>query len=361
MKTRRASITCAIAQALVLCLAVETARADVSDPWITIKTKISLLTTEGLRASEIDVDTIDGRVTLHGKVSSEAEREKAAAIARTIDGTSEVRNLLQVVPETRREDVAEHDEVVEKRVREALQTAPELQHSGIDVVSVNDGVVLLGGNAPDLSTQLQAIVTTSHVRGVREVRTNIEGPSELEEGEIDELDQLMHDARPEASGATRTVETAIKAAGHTVASVTRDAWITTATKAGLLADADVPGLDVGVDTRDGVVTLFGIVPSQAARAQATRAAARVAGVRGVRNSLEVVPTVTREHVQLEDDAAERRVIRALCATCRTSCRSGSDTRDRGSLALPFLRGRGGAMITGRPRRSPAGHTGHAVP
>ncbi len=197
----RTSITCTATLAFVLCLAAGTARADVFDPWITIKTKVSLLATEGLRASEIDVDTIDGRVTLHGKVASEAAREKAASIARAIDGTSEVRNLLQVVPERRREDVVERDELVEQRVTAALETAPELQHSGIDVVSVNDGVVLLGGRARNLSTQLQAIVITSHVRGVREVRTNIEGPSELEEGEIDELDRLMNDATSDASGA----------------------------------------------------------------------------------------------------------------------------------------------------------------
>jgi osmotically-inducible protein OsmY len=36
-------------------------------------------------------------------------------------------------------------------------------------------------------------------------------------------------------------------------------WITSATKMRLLADSQPPALDINVDTREGIVTLFGIV------------------------------------------------------------------------------------------------------
>jgi osmotically-inducible protein OsmY len=42
-------------------------------------------------------------------------------------------------------------------------------------------------------------------------------------------------------------------------------WITSATKMRLLADPRTPALDINVDTRAGIVTLFGIVPTQLAQ------------------------------------------------------------------------------------------------
>ena len=57
-----------------------------------------------------------------------------------------------------------------------------------------------------------------------------------------------------------------------------DMWITSATKMRLLADPRTPALDINVDTRAGIVTLFGIVPSQDAKAAAADDARKVSGV-----------------------------------------------------------------------------------
>jgi osmotically-inducible protein OsmY len=311
MATRK-RIASAAALGFVLCLAAGTAGAAVSDRWITLKTKIALLAMEGPQAWKIDVDTTNARVTLHGKVLSEAERENAASVARTIGGAAEIRNLLQVVPEARRKRVAERDESVEGRVAAALENAPDLQDSDIDVVSVNDGVVLLGGKATTPNAHPQAVVTASGVGGVRQVWTDVEGPSDLQEGEIADLNPPMAPPHPdEAAGTLKKIEGVVKEAGTSVAGVTRDAWITTATKTALLADPDLPGLDVNVDTRDGVVTLFGIVATPAAKTQAARIAGGVAGVRSVKDALEVVPASKRQYVEIEDDATEKRVTLAL--------------------------------------------------
>ena len=53
------------------------AGAATPDAWITTKTKLSLLTTEGVSGTAIHVDTILGKVTLHGKVRSAEEKAKA--------------------------------------------------------------------------------------------------------------------------------------------------------------------------------------------------------------------------------------------------------------------------------------------
>src|SRR5512141_2603503 len=85
-----------LAVILVLALAAP-AGASTSDAWITTKTKLSLLTTEGVSGTAINVDTVLGRVTLHGKVPSTEEKAKAEAITQKIQGVTSVHNLLQVV------------------------------------------------------------------------------------------------------------------------------------------------------------------------------------------------------------------------------------------------------------------------
>src|ERR1041384_5808669 len=71
--------------------------ADAPDAWLTMKTKIELMTTEGVSTSDLNVDTVQGVVTLHGKVPTQSEKATAEAAARKVDGVKDVKNLLQVV------------------------------------------------------------------------------------------------------------------------------------------------------------------------------------------------------------------------------------------------------------------------
>ncbi|MBD7988829.1 BON domain-containing protein [Luteimonas sp. Sa2BVA3] len=60
-----------------------------------------------------------------------------------------------------------------------------------------------------------------------------------------------------------------------------DTWITTKVKASLLADEDVAGLEIDVETVNGVVTLRGDVASQMQVDEAKRIAADIKGVTDV--------------------------------------------------------------------------------
>ncbi|MGY1410988.1 MULTISPECIES: BON domain-containing protein [unclassified Luteimonas] len=60
-----------------------------------------------------------------------------------------------------------------------------------------------------------------------------------------------------------------------------DTWITTKVKSSLLAESEVSGLDINVDTLNGVVTLRGQVESQAQIDTATRIAREIKGVSNV--------------------------------------------------------------------------------
>ena len=63
-----------------------------------------------------------------------------------------------------------------------------------------------------------------------------------------------------------------------------DTWITTKVKSSLLADSDVSGLDIEVETVNGVVTLSGQVDQQMQIDEATRIAREIEGVTDVRTT-----------------------------------------------------------------------------
>ncbi|HTX06254.1 MAG TPA: BON domain-containing protein [Stellaceae bacterium] len=67
----------------------------------------------------------------------------------------------------------------------------------------------------------------------------------------------------------------------------KDSYITTKVKAELAADHDTKAREIHVTTIDGVVTLRGVVKSDAEKDRAERDAMRVKGVREVHNRLKV--------------------------------------------------------------------------
>jgi hyperosmotically inducible periplasmic protein len=146
------------------------AAADAPDAWVSTKAKIVLLTSA--KVSGANVDTENGTVTLHGKVETEAAKEKAGSDVGKLDGVKNVRNLLQVVPESAEKRVEQADDAIEDKVEAALKSDPSLE--GVKVASVNKGVVLLSGKA-DVHGELRAIETAWDVKGVKEVHSEIQG------------------------------------------------------------------------------------------------------------------------------------------------------------------------------------------
>jgi osmotically-inducible protein OsmY len=102
-------------------------------------------------------------------------------------------------------------------------------------------------------------------------------------------------------------------ASPAAASEASDAWLTTKVKTALVAADGVEGFDVNVDAFDGLITLHGIVASDAERTRASAAAAEVEGVRGVRDLLAVVPELQRASVRAADRELAAAVEDALAA------------------------------------------------
>lgn len=146
--------------------------AGAHDAWISTKAKLSLLTADGVSVTAVNVDTVDGNVTLHGKVKTEAEKEKAEAAVRGIDGVKNIKNLLQVVPSEFKEQVKDSDDAIKGKVQTSLKSDANLED--VKVASVNDGVVLLSGKTKTLDQKLKAVESAWTVSGVRRVSTEIE-------------------------------------------------------------------------------------------------------------------------------------------------------------------------------------------
>jgi hyperosmotically inducible protein len=67
-----------------------------TDASITAAVKMKMADDPLVGAFDIDVDTKDGRVTLTGKVKSQAEADKAVAIARSVEGVKSVSSNLAI-------------------------------------------------------------------------------------------------------------------------------------------------------------------------------------------------------------------------------------------------------------------------
>jgi osmotically-inducible protein OsmY len=157
---------------LVLSLA-SIGAAQVNDAWITMKTKVELMTTKDLHTTGLNIDTRDGVVTLQGKVESEAEKTKAESVTKSLDGVKSVKNLLQVVPKSMESTVDARDEDITKAVKDAFKADKLIADSGISVASVNKGVVLLTGKTKSMEAHLRAVETAASVHGVRHVSTDV--------------------------------------------------------------------------------------------------------------------------------------------------------------------------------------------
>lgn len=289
LATLRATAACIA----VIALALPALAVQPEDAWITTKVKMSLLTDGEVDALQIDVDTFDGRVTLHGQAGSEAARAQAAKLAGEVEGVREVRNLVAVVPEEARETTEVSDEKLEESISTVLERDAALEGSDVEVESVNDGVVVLAGEAKTLSAHRRALEDARSVDGVRRVASQIHSPDELGDEEIWQ----------DADSAETITERAEQAAS--------DAWITARAKVFLMTDPGISPLSVNVDTARGVVTLFGSVATEELKERAGEEVRKISGVKAVENEIQVVPDVAAERVEAQDEEIQAAVVKRI--------------------------------------------------
>ena len=145
---------------------------NMSDSWITAKTKIALFADSRVKGSDISVATTSGEVIIRGKVDTDAAKKAAEETAKGIEGAKSVKNDLQVVAPAKREAIDDKDESITARVREQMAQDAQLKTAGINA-QTNAGVVSLSGEVADLPTSAQASWSAWQVPGVKAVKNDL--------------------------------------------------------------------------------------------------------------------------------------------------------------------------------------------
>lgn len=142
----------------------------VDDSAITSHVNSEMVKDSTVKAHQIDVDTIDGHVTLTGVVGTRAEASRAVQIARGVSGVKSVKNNLQIGEKTWGE--AFNDKLLGSKIKSKLITEPEIRSLNIDV-DVDKGVVTLTGIVGSGYQKKRAIEIARAADGTRKVVDNL--------------------------------------------------------------------------------------------------------------------------------------------------------------------------------------------
>lgn len=193
-----------------------------------------------VQVTPLNIETLNGEVTLRGEVSSLAERAAAIQVAAHTPGVSALHNELTVRPTRLRSDAALQRDVIQRI--EGLADISGTQA----VVDVRQGTATLSGVYPSLMALDKVVAMLLEVDGLRDVQlqVRVEPPVPISDGLI------------------------LKAAANA-----------------LVTDATVDAREIRVGVRDGIIVLEGMVPSLGQVLEAESLVRSVTGARGVESRL----------------------------------------------------------------------------
>jgi osmotically-inducible protein OsmY len=140
------------------------------DATITATVKSKLLWNSATDGLAIDVDTLDGKVTLSGSVDNERAKLVAGQLAVNTPGVQTVDNRLRIDSGFKRalsEDPLE-DAWISRMVKSSLMYSKHVDGTAIDVETIN-GVVRLIGSVGSAAEKSLAVELSETVRGVKRV------------------------------------------------------------------------------------------------------------------------------------------------------------------------------------------------
>ncbi|MDQ3170592.1 MAG: BON domain-containing protein [Acidobacteriota bacterium] len=165
-------------------------------------------------------------------------------------------------------------------VKSKLTTDDTVKAYQIDV-DTQGGVVTLTGAVENQAAKDRAVQLARETDGVTRVEDRLTvNPAAT-------ADSRAREAGSDAAGATSGAADRAGDAAAGVGAAVTDASVTAAVKTRLLADPDVAGLRIDVDTTDKVVTLTGTVATAAQKTEAESIARDTTGVTRVVNNLRV--------------------------------------------------------------------------
>jgi hyperosmotically inducible protein len=150
--------------------AAHDAKTGVTDSWVTAKTKIALFGDDRVKGRQVSVETVNGVVSLRGKVDSDDAKAAAGSIAQGIEHVKSVRNDLQVVPPGDRKVIDTSDKDITRQVEGRLSKDAQLKK--VDV-RTDGGAVILTGTVASIGQSARASELARGVPGVRMVKNEL--------------------------------------------------------------------------------------------------------------------------------------------------------------------------------------------
>ena len=148
----------------------------IDDTTITAKVKADIFQSPTLKSAEINVETFKGVVQLTGFVASQADIDKAAEVARMVQGVKSVRNdvLLKDKTTTSSASMGQivDDTAITANVKTDFLQEPTLKSSEIKVETFM-GVVQLSGFVASQANIAKAGELAGKVNGVKSVRNDM--------------------------------------------------------------------------------------------------------------------------------------------------------------------------------------------
>jgi len=152
-----------------------------TDMGITAKVKAKLAADDVVKASQIEVQTASGVVTLTGNVDSEGAKTRALELARDTEGAVNVVDMIAARGASGNGNAPDPDRTVGEAVDDAgitisvkgrLLDDPLVKGLKIDV-DTRDGVVFLTGAVGSDEERQKAIQLARDAKGVRDVQANL--------------------------------------------------------------------------------------------------------------------------------------------------------------------------------------------
>ena len=272
-----------------------TADQQHSDPLITARIQAKYFASPDVKAHRIDVDTRNGLVKLEGTVDSEAQRDAAASIARTVDGVTRVENKLLVRAADTAADAPRHHAAdpaapmrggrtpawITAKIQSQYYLTPTLKPWRIDVDTSSSGAVTLSGTVDSDADRGEAVKIARATEGVTAVNDGlrVQPQGVATTGTVKDTTDVKNDARE--------IKDDARSAARQTAEAVDDSWITTKIQSKFFLDDDVRARTIDVDTKNGTVTLKGSVESEGERQHALSIARSTDGVTMVHDSLAV--------------------------------------------------------------------------
>lgn len=149
-----------------------TEKTPMTDSYLTSKAKIALFADTRVKGRQIDVETTNGQVLLRGTVDSDAAKQAAEGIAKSLDGVKSVKNDLEIVAPSAQEAVENNDEILTAQVKEDMAKEPDFKNADI-AVQTHAGVVSLTGEVRDIMMSANASWIAWQVPGVKSVKNDL--------------------------------------------------------------------------------------------------------------------------------------------------------------------------------------------